>query len=289
MTPTAVIDAHQHFWSEPSVAQYPWMTGDFAALRKSFLPADLAPLLAANGVDGTVAVQSRSSLEESRWLLETAAESSFVLGVVGWVDLTGPDVEEQISSLRQAPGGHHLVGIRHQVHDEDDPGWLRRPDVQAGLRAVEAAGLVYDLLVREQQLPAALETAQALPSLRFVIDHIAKPKIAAGPADPGWEAALRPFAELDNVACKLSGMVTEADWGRWRPEDLVPYVDKVLGWFGQDRLLFGSDWPVSTLAAGYEEVILTARSLLGGLPPAALQAIFGGNAARLYRLQSQAR
>lgn len=157
-----------------------------------------------------------------------------------------------------------------------------------GLEALAGAGLVYDLLVREPQLPAALECARHLPDLSFVIDHLAKPRIARGPADGGWEEAIAPFAELGNVACKVSGLVTEADWTSWRPADLAPYVARVAGWFGDERLIFGSDWPVCLLAADYATVVATARALLADRPPAALDAIFGGNAERVYRLRRQA-
>jgi L-fuconolactonase len=279
-----VIDAHHHFWGPPNPVDYPWLTDELSLIRRSFGPDDLRSLLEANGVGRTVVVQARPSLAESGDLLATADRCGFVAGVVAWVDLTEPDVARRIDELRSGPGGERLVGVRHQVHDEPDPRWLLRDDVMAGLEAVAAARLVYDLLVREPQLPAALECARRLPDLTFVIDHLAKPQVARGPTDPGWEQALAPFSDLGNVACKVSGMVTEADWSSWRPADLAPYVDRVTGWFGDDRLIFGSDWPVCLLAAEYGRVMDTARGLLAGRPPAALEAIFGGNAARVYRL-----
>jgi L-fuconolactonase len=279
-----VIDAHHHFWGLPNPVDYPWLTDELAAIRRPFGPEDLRPLLEAGGGAGTVLVQTRSSLAESREFLAIAERCGFVAGVVAWVDLTAPDVARQIDELRAGPGGGRLVGIRHQVHDEPDPRWLLRDTVLAGLEAVADAGLVYDLLVREPQLPAALECARRLPDLAFVIDHLAKPRIARGPADPGWEQAMAPFADLGNVACKISGMVTEADWTSWRPADLAPYIDRVVGWFGDERLLFGSDWPVCLLAADYGTVVATAQELLADRPPAALGAIFGGNASRIYRL-----
>ena len=279
-----MIDAHHHFWGLPNLVDYPWLTDELAAIRRPFGPQDLRPLLEASGGAETVLIQTRSSLAESREFLAIAERCGFVAGVVAWVDLTVPDVARQIGELRAGPGRGRLVGIRHQVHDEPDPRWLLRDDVLAGLEAVADAGLVYDLLVREPQLPAALECARRLPDLAFVIDHLAKPRIARGPEDPGWEQAMAPFADLGNVACKISGMVTEADWTSWRSADLAPYVDRVAGWFGDERLLFGSDWPVCLLAADYGTVVATARELLADRSPAALAAIFGGNASRIYRL-----
>jgi L-fuconolactonase len=256
-----MIDAHVHFWDGP----LEWMTGGYEALGRRFGPDDLRPLAAANGVDGVIVVQASSSLDETRRLLAIAASDELVAGVVGWVDLTAPDVADAISTL-----GGGLVGIRHQVHDERDPEWLLRDDVRAGLRAVAAAGLVYDLLVRPRELPAALQVARELPELRFLIDHLAKPPIATGELEP-WASRMAPFAELEHVFCKVSGLVTEADWERWTPADLAPYLERAHDWFGEERLLFGSDWPVCTLAATYDEVVRAydAERL-------------GGNAARVY-------
>lgn len=269
-----MIDAHHHFWGDPSPVEYPWMTDELAAIRRPFLPRDLRPLLEAAGVERTILVQTRASLEETRWFLELAAESGFVAGVVGWVDLTEPDVEEQIAGL--PPG---LVGIRHQVHDEPDPAWLLRPDVIRGLRAVAAAGLVYDLLLKPPHLAAGLQVATLLPELSFVIDHLAKPRIAAGRNDPEWERGMAPFASLPNVCCKVSGLVTEADWSAWRPENLAPYVERAVEWFGEERLMFGSDWPVCLLAADYLRVVATARELV---PEPMHEKVFAANAARVY-------
>lgn len=285
MKRTPVIDSHQHFWLRPSTAKYPWMTGEFAPLRRSYGPADLQTLLAEVGVDGSVLVQSRSSLDESRQLLEIAGANAFVAGVVAWVDLAAADVKDQLRELQESPHGRYLVGIRHQVHDERDPNWLLRPEVQRGIDAVQQAGLAYDLLVKEPQLAAALATTRSFPELRFVIDHAAKPRIARGPRDEDWAARMAPFSEQENVACKLSGLVTEANWQAWRPEDLAPYVESVMRWFGADRVLFGSDWPVCLLASSYARVIESLQELLVDLLPAARDRIFGGNAVTLYRLE----
>lgn len=282
---TLRVDAHQHFWPQPTPALYPWMTDAQAALRRPFGPDDLRPLLQARQIDRTVLVQTRSSLEETRDFLVIAEATDFVAGVVGWVDLTAPDVADTLAALRAAPTGRWLVGIRHQVHDEPDPAWLLRPDVQRGLRAVQAAGLAYDLLLRPRELAPALEVARAFPGLRLVIDHIAKPEIARGEIE-GWAAGMAPFAELEHVSCKLSGMVTEADWHAWAPADLRPYVERVVGWFGEDRLLFGSDWPVCTLAASYEQVHDALAEVLDrlGVSEAVQRKVFGENARRFYQL-----
>src|SRR5712671_4994114 len=228
-----------------------------ASIRRPFGPEELAPLLASAGIDRTVLVQTISSLDETREFLNTAASTDFIAGA----------------------GGSTLVGIRHQVHDEPDPRWLLRPDVRRGIRAVGNAGLVYDLLVRTRELPAAVELVSDFPDMRFVLDHIAKPGIAAGPRDLAWEQAMTPLAVHENVACKLSGIMTEADWKRWTPHDLQPYVTRVLAWFGPGRCMFGSDWPVSLLASDYARTVTTMKTLVGENAD-----VFGGVATRIYGL-----
>ena len=279
---TTVVDAHHHLL-DPARIDYPWLTPDYAAIDRRFGPEDLAPELAAAGVEWTILVQTIPSADETREFLSTASTVGFIAGVVGWVDLTDPAVEEAIAALRAGPGGGDLVGIRHQVHDEPDPDWLSRPDVRRGLRAVEAAGLTYDLLVRSRELPAATAVARELPGLRFVIDHLAKPPIRSGATEP-WASLIRPFGELPNVWCKLSGLVTEADLAAWRVDDLAPFVDIALETFGPARLVFGSDWPVCLVAASYAEVVSAARELTAGLSSPERDAIFGGAAERAYRL-----
>ena len=271
-----IVDAHHHLW-DPATAEYAWMTDDVAPIRRPFAPADLAPLLLARGVDATVVVQARSSTDETRELLATAAAVPWLAGVVGWVDLTDAGVADVLAELR----GGALVGIRHQVHDEPDPEWLLRDDVGRGLRAVEEAGLVYDLLVRTRELPAALEAARRFPGLRFVVDHLAKPPLREGDTD-AWAAGLSALAALPNVSCKLSGLVTESAWDAWRADELVPYLRRALDWFGPERSLFGSDWPVCLLAASYDEVVDLA---LAALQPGERAAVMGETAARVYRLE----
>jgi len=283
---TPVVDSHHHFW-DPDRADYPWMTDELASIRRAFGPSDLRPHLSEHGVERSILVQTRSSLDETREFLATAVATDFVAGVVGWVDLADPAVADVIQELRDGPGGRALVAIRHQVHDEEDPAWLSRPEVLRGLRAVESAGLVYDLLVRTRELPAAIETVRALPGLSFVLDHLAKPPIREGALEP-WASRVAELARLPNVACKVSGMVTEADWKAWRPDDLQPYVDHVLAAFGPGRLLYGSDWPVCLLAASYAEVFATASRTLQGLGPDERAAVFGLNAVRTYRLATLA-
>jgi L-fuconolactonase len=277
-----IVDAHHHLW-DPTRADYPWLTDELARIRRAFTTDELAPLIAAAGVDATVLVQTRSSLDETREFLETAAATPFIRGVVGWVDLTDPGIAHVLNELRDGPGGDRLVGIRHQVHDESDPAWLLREDVGRGLRAVRDTGLAYDLLVRPRELPAALEVVRQITDLRFVIDHLAKPPIKDRAMQP-WADLIRPFGALDNAWCKVSGMVTEADWTSWQTTDLEPYVDHVIDVFGPGRLLFGSDWPVCLLAASYDDVLRTARTLLAGLSEADRAAFFGETARTVYRL-----
>ncbi len=278
-----IVDAHHHFWN-PARRDYPWMGDEVAAIGRPFGPDDLRPLLTANGVDKTVLVQTVSSLEETREFLATAATADFVAGVVGWVDLTDPSVSDTIAGLKRGPEGRFLVGLRHQVHDESDAQWLLRPDVVRGVQAIGEAGLVYDLLVRTRELPAALRLVRQMPDVRFVIDHMAKPRIIAGPRDIEWERAMSPFSDCVNVSCKLSGLVTEARWDGWTPEDLAPYVARALEWFGVQRCMFGSDWPVCLLAASYEQVVQSLQFAISGLGPAERDAVLGGNAIRIYGL-----
>ncbi len=236
-----IVDAHQHFW-DPATADYPWMTDEVAPLRRRFGPEDLEPLLRRYGITGTVVVQARHSLDETRALLELAAATPFVLGVIGWVDLTGDvarQLEEACANLAQA----RLVGLRHQVHDEPDSAWLLRDDVQRGLTAAGEAGLVYDLLVRARELPAAVETVKRHPGVTFVLDHVGK----RPQDDAAWRDGVTALADLPNVVCKLSGLFVE--------HDPAGTVELALGWFGEERCMFGSDWPVCLLAAVYGETL----------------------------------
>jgi L-fuconolactonase len=281
--PALRIDSHQHFW-DPAKFGYPWMEG--AALdpvRRAFGPADLAAELTANGIDGTVLVQTVSNIAETHDFLETAQTTPFVLGVVGWVDLTAGDVGDTVDGLLGS--STRLVGIRHQAHDEPNPDWLNLPTVQRGIRSVGERGLSYDLLVRTRELPAATLLVRTLPDQRFVLDHIAKPPISEGWSQ-AWSTELASLAELPNVSVKLSGLITEADWATWTPQTLRPYVERVLELFGLDRVMFGSDWPVCLLAApDYGAVVEALTSVLDGLSANELSRVFGANAQRWYQLQ----
>ncbi|RZB14512.1 amidohydrolase [Streptomyces sp. F001] len=275
-----VVDAHHHVW-DLSVRDQDWITGPvLQPLRRNFTVADLAPEARAAGVDRTVLVQTITVPEETPEFLALAAEHELIAGVVGWTDLTRPDVAEELARLRELPGGQYLKGIRHQVQGEPDPEWLLRAEVRRGLAAVADTGLVYDLVVLPNQLPACVKTAEALPQLTFVLDHLGKPPIASGEREP-WETAVRSLAALSNTVCKFSGMVTEADLASWTVDDLRPYADVVLDAFGPDRLMFGSDWPVCTLAASYGQVFATAEQLLG---PFDRTRVFEATATRVYGL-----
>jgi L-fuconolactonase len=279
-----VIDAHHHVW-DLAVRDQPWIEPTWP-IRRSYTLADLSGPAGAAGVEATVLVQTVLDPAETPEFLALAAASTSprVAGVVGWVDLTRPDVADRLAALAAAEGGDRLVGLRHQVQGEADPRWLCRPDVRRGLRAVGEAGLAYDLLTRPHQLPAAVETVRALPEVRFVLDHLSKPPIARGEL-VGWADDLRALAAAPNVAAKLSGLVTEADWTGWTVDQLRPYVEVALDAFGADRLMFGSDWPVCLLAAGsYGDVVDGARALTGHLSAAERAAVFAGTARRWYRL-----
>ncbi|MCQ4079845.1 amidohydrolase family protein [Streptomyces sp. RB6PN25] len=280
-----LVDAHHHVW-DLSVRDQDWITGDaLAPLRRDFSLRDLEPEARAAGVTATVLVQTVTVAEETPEFLRIADESELVAGVVGWTDLTAPEVAGALARLRQLPGGDHLVGIRHQVQSEPDPQWLLRPDVRRGLAAVADAGLVYDLVVQPHQLAAAFSAAAGLPELTFVLDHLGKPPIASGELHP-WAHLVRALAALPNTVCKLSGMVTEAAWDSWTVQDLSPYADIVLDAFGPRRLMFGSDWPVCRLAASYAEVLAAARMLTAGLTASEQAAVYGETACRVYGLPS---
>jgi L-fuconolactonase len=275
-----MIDAHHHLW-DPSRREYPWMAGTaMDPIRRPYTVDDLRAVTKAAGVHATVLVQTVSSEEETAEFLATAAAEPVIAGVVGWVDLTAPDIADRLAAL-DGP----LVGIRHQVEGEPDDDWLLRPEVVAGLSTVAAAGLAFDLLVRPSQLPAATEAALRLPQLRLVLDHAAKPPIATGEWEP-WASGVAALAARENVVCKLSGLVTEADWTGWEVGHLRRYVDHVLDVFGPERLLFGSDWPVCELAASYEVVLDAAVALTGALSDAERLAVFEDNARTAYGLDA---
>ncbi|MFJ1646774.1 amidohydrolase family protein [Streptomyces sp. NPDC088258] len=281
--PPLLVDAHHHLW-DLSVRDQDWLTGpEMAPLRRDFTLAELEPQTRAAGVGATVLVQTVPDPAETPELLAVADGAGPVAGVVGWTDLTAPDVAGTLAALRALPGGHRLVGVRHPVQGERDPEWLLRPEVLRGLRAVAGAGLAYDLLVRPHQLPAAVRAARLLPGLTFVLDHLGKPPVAAGPPEP-WAGDFRALAAEPNTVCKLSGLVTEAAWGSWTARGLRPWADVALDAFGPGRLMFGSDWPVCLLAAPYGAVLGAARTLTDGLSADERGAVFAGTARRVYGL-----
>jgi L-fuconolactonase len=281
--PVSQIDAHQHFWRyRPET--HAWIDERMAILKRDFLPPDLEPLLRAEGVSGCVAVQASQSLDETRFLLELADRHPIVQAVVGWVDLRAADLDRQLEGFADRP---KLRGVRHVAQDEPDDGWLAREDVIRGVARLGRLGLTYDLLVYPRQLGAATSLARALPEQPFVLDHIAKPEVAAARLDP-WRADLRRLAELPHVWCKLSGLVTEARWSGWTPADFRPYLDVVLEAFGPGRLMFGSDWPVCLLAGSYADVVGLARGAIAALSRDEQRAILGGNAMRFYGIEPRA-
>lgn len=275
-----VIDAHVHLWDLAARPQ-PW-TAPFPALRRSFQLPELESVLDDHGVDAAVVVQAGDTTGETLDLLALADTTPRLAGVVGWVDLNGPDVRESLATLRAAPGGGKLVAVRHQLQVEADPRYLARPSVRDGLTAVGEAGLAFDVVVSPGQLPLATETAAALPGVRFVLDHAGKPPVASGDLR-AWQADVARMAELRNVAVKVSGLVTEADWATWSPADLDPVIAHVLACFGAGRTMAGSDWPVCLLAADYAAVYATLDRALGQLDSAGRTALLGGSAARWYQ------
>jgi L-fuconolactonase len=275
------IDAHHHLWRIDQ--GYRWLDDpELAPIRRDFAPADLQAELAANGVDHTVLVEGgRCDAGEAALLLAHAGNTPQIAGVVAWADLRSPELAETLAGYRELPGGEFLVGIRSQVQGEADPDHLDRPEVRRGLQAVAAAGLVFDLVIRADQIPAAARAARDLPGTRFVLNHLGKPGIRDG-RFAEWAAAIAGLAASPNVTAKVSGLVTEADWRSWRVDDLRPYVTEAVRVFGTERLMFGSDWPVCLLAASYAQV---KAALAETLPDGALTDVFGGTAARAYGLR----
>jgi L-fuconolactonase len=275
-----IIDSHQHFW-QVGRFDYPWMTPEVELLCRDYLPETLEPILQRNDVAQTVLVQASNSIEETQWLLELADENPFIAGVVGWVDLESEGVGRQLDELAAHA---KFKGVRHLVESEPADDWITEPSVVRGLRELGARGLTYDLLVHTRHLKHAFEAVSQCPDTRFVIDHMAKPPIKGG--DIGeWARELKPLAAFPKVSCKLSGLVTEANWSNWHVEDLKPYVETALEYFGPERLMFGSDWPVCLLAATYERVLDAFQKLLAHLNEGERRRIFSDNAVEFYRLE----
>ncbi|MDE2949998.1 MAG: amidohydrolase family protein [Chloroflexota bacterium] len=273
------IDSHQHFWLYEA-AEYPWIDDDKGALKRDYMPADLVPLLAANGIDGTVAVQARQNLRETEFLLELADKNDFIRGVVGWVDLRARDIAAQLERVAPHP---RLVGLRHIVHDEIDDRFMLGGGFLDGLALLNQYKLTYDLLLYPQHLRVAIDVVKRFPDQPFALDHISKPFIKDGIMEP-WASEIRELATYENVWCKVSGMVTEAAWKTWTQEDYAPYLDVVFDCFGIDRLMFGSDWPVCTLSGSYGEVVGIVRDYIGGLSEVDKDKVMGANARTFYGL-----
>lgn len=277
-----VIDSHHHFWDR-SIATFDHAWQESAGLEKicrTFLPEHLKPLIDAAGVDKTVFVQTQHNVEENHWVLQLAQEHDWIAGVVGWVDLTSPQCESQVEAFKEHP---KFVGVRHVVHDEPEDDFIIREDVMRGLGVLEKHDVPYDLLFYVKHLPHAATLARRFPELRLVIDHLAKPVIKKGETE-SWMPSLVEAAGYPNVWCKLSGMVTEADWDCWRPDDLKPYVETALELFGADRCMFGSDWPVCELAATYQQVFDALTHCIGGVSESEQAKILGQNAIQFYKL-----
>lgn len=274
-----VIDSHQHFWIYDPVKDS-WITPEMEKIRRDFLPKDLEPVLTANGVDGCVAVQAAQSGAETEFLLQLAEANDFVKGVVGWVDLRAENLYERLEMYSQF---EKLKGFRHVVQSEPDD-FLLQPDFINGVSQLVAFDFTYDILVYPQQLRAAYDFAKALPNVRLVLDHIAKPFIKHRGVQP-WANDIKKLAELPNVSCKVSGMVTEADWNQWQYSDFTPYLDVVFEAFGTDRLLFGSDWPVCLVAAEYKSMKELLENYVSGFSQSEQQKIWGANAVKFYGLE----
>lgn len=274
------IDSHQHFWNY-SAAAYPWIGTGMERLAGDFLPADLEAVARPVGVVGSVAVQARQSLDESRWLLSLAERDPFIHGVVGWVDLRSERVAEDLVALARH---EKFVGVRHVVQDEPDPRFVLGDAFVHGVRMLHQFGLTYDLLLYSHQLPAAIELVGLVPEQPFVLDHLAKPPQKVGEL-AAWRRDIETLARHDNVCCKLSGLVTEAAWRQWKPADFTPFLDVALAAFGPHRLMFGSDWPVCLLSAEYAEVVGIIDDFISTLTPAEQSLIWADTACRVYRIR----
>ena len=274
------VDAHQHFWIYNS-EEYKWIDASMAKLQRNFLPPHLNKELKRNGIDFCVSVQARQTLQETKWLLELAQNNSFIKGVVGWVNLKSNSVEQD---LEQFAAYKKFKGVRHILQDEDDDRYMLRPDFRQGLTQLEKFGLAYDILIYPRHIKCACTLVHEFPHQKFVVDHLAKPLIKEGKIEP-WKKDMQELAKADNVFCKLSGMVTETNWESWRQEDFVPYMEILLETFGPDRLLFGSDWPVCTVAAKYEQVLEIVTNFISSLSQAEQARIMGQNAIDFYNLE----
>jgi L-fuconolactonase len=274
------IDAHQHFWKY-NQEEYTWINDEMLILKKNFLPGDLKPLLSQAGLDGSVAVQARQSLDETRWLLNLAGKNEFVKGVVGWVDLCSERLEDQLNEFMSHP---KFIGVRHVIQDEPDDFLILRKEFINGIGLLKKFNLTYDILIYTRHLPRTVEFVRKFPDQIFVLDHIAKPEIRYQKTSP-WKEDIIKLAKFENVYCKISGMVTEADWLGWNAEDFRPYLDTIVSAFGIDRLMIGSDWPVCQLAGTYDDVLGIPVKYFADFNKHEKEAVFGLNAEKAYHLK----
>ena len=275
-----VVDSHQHFW-DPRCFEYGWMSPKVQPLVRAFLPPDIAPILAATGVDRTIVVQAISSTSEAQWLLELASEHDFVAGVVAWCDLQSPNLGAMLDELQTH---RKFKGVRHQIEDEPQDDWMLQDRVMDGFMELERRGIPYDMLVRPEHLKHLRVVRDRCPTLKLVIDHIAKPDIAGHVLEP-WAHELEKTAQLPDISCKLSGMITQTKWSEWGIDELKPYVQHVVKSFGYDRVMFGSDWPVCLLAGSYERTVNALTQSLGSLSQEQQALVWGGNACSFYHLE----
>ncbi len=274
-----MIDAHHHLWKYND-QDYVWMSDEMKALRRDFLIPELERVMRESCVQGTVAVQARQTIEETEWLLDIAAQHPFIRGVVGWVPLAEPGAAPVLEHFAQHP---RLKAVRHILHDEPDDFYILRPDFNRGVSMLRGYGLAYDILIFERHLPQTLQFVDRHPGQVFVVDHIAKPRIRDGILSP-WRERMVELAKRENVYCKISGMATEADWKTWTAANLRPYFDVALSAFGPKRLMFGSDWPVLTVAGEYKIWTDTFRSFISELSPDEQETVCRGTAMTAYRL-----
>jgi L-fuconolactonase len=273
------VDSHQHFWKYDPV-DHAWINEDMIVIRKDFLPADLLPILQQNHIDGCIAVQADQSEKETDFLIELANKNDFIKGVVGWVDLRAANIKDRLAVYKQ----HSIVkGFRHILQGED-PEYMLQPDFIRGIVALKEFGFTYDLLIYPKHLSSAIELVKQFPEQPFVIDHIAKPFIKDGLIDD-WKNGMQIIAQFPNVYCKISGMVTEANWTDWKQEDFIPYLDTVVENFGANRLMYGSDWPVCLVAASYKKMIGLVRNYFSLFSVAEQEMIMGGTASSFYGLE----
>jgi L-fuconolactonase len=276
---TETIDAHHHLWRY-SPLEYGWIDEEMRVLRRDFLPRDLIEAMTTAGIDGTIAVQARQTLEETRWLLDLADANDAIRGVVGWAPIAG---EEFPGCMEEFDGRAKLKGLRHVIQGEKDEHYILREDFNSGIRTMLGSGLVYEILIYERHLPQTIDFVDEHPDQVFVLDHIAKPLIAGGVMEP-WASRMRELGQRQNVWCKVSGLVTEAKWDAWTPETLRPYLDVAVEAFGPARLIAGSDWPVCLVASGYAQWWDVLRAYFAGFSEAERAAVFGGTAVEVYGL-----